>query len=318
MRGTRVLVTGPNGFVGHHLARAWRASDAQLIGIGLVRPDDLLAEGALEGWQACDVTDSAALKGAVATARPEIVVHLAGQSSAGASFEDPLGTYRANVLGTLCLLEAVRHEAPRARVLVVGSSECYGPQAAGSRVAEDAPLRPVSPYALAKGAADSAAEYYARAHGLHVIRTRSFQHIGPGQAGHFAIPGFARQIAAVEAGEAEPVLRVGNLEVTRDFTDVRDVVEAYRRLIEHGRPGAAYNVCRGEGLGLAEIVRGLCARSRVPLRVEVDPARMRPADVPYLVGDPAAIRRDTGWSATRAVEPALDEMLEEWRQRARV
>jgi len=314
MRGARVLITGPTGFVGRHLLVLLRSHGARVTGIGLGHPDDLLAEGALEAWHACDITDEARVAAVVGEARPEIVVHLAGQASAASSFEDPVGTFRTNAVGTSQLLEAVRRNAPQARVLVVGTSESYGPQPEASRVAEDVPFRPVSPYGLSKAAADGVAEFYARVHGLHVVRTRSFHHVGPGQDPRYAIPGFARQIAAIERGVGEPVLRVGNLEVVRDVTDVRDVVEAYRRLIEHGRPGIAYNVCRGSGIELSEIVRGLCERAHVAVRVEIDAARMRPADVPYLVGDPTRIERDTGWRAERSVESALDDVLGEFRR----
>jgi GDP-4-dehydro-6-deoxy-D-mannose reductase len=314
MRGVRVLVTGPTGFVGRHLVHLLGSHGARLVGMGLGRPDELLAAGELEQWISCDVADAAAVAATVDETRPEIVVHLAGQASAATSFQDPIGTFRTNALGTMHLLEAVRLHAERARVLVVGTSESYGPQPQGTRVSEDAPFYPLSPYGLSKAAADTVADFYARVHGLHVIRTRSFHHIGPGQDSRFAIPGFARQIAAIERERAEPVLRVGNLNVVRDVTDVRDVAEAYRQLIDRGRPGTAYNVCRGSGVDLSEIVRALCGRARVPVRVEVDPARMRPADVPYLVGDPSRIAEETGWHAVRSVEASLGEVLDEWRR----
>jgi len=315
VRGLRVLVTGPDGFVGRHLIRELHAAGAVTLGAGVGDADDLQASGNLAEWQRCDITDAGSVRSMVALARADAIVHLAGQASATSSFADPIATFRANALGTMHLLEAAWLEAPRARLLVIGTSEIYGPQPPGTRTPEDARLRPVSPYGLSKAAADAAADFYARVRGLQVIRTRSFGHLGPGQDERFAIPEFARQIAAIEAGEGEPVLRVGNLEVTRDLTDVRDVVAAYLALLERGRPGAAYNVCRGEGVELSSIVRFLCEKSRRPVRIEVDRKRLRPADLPYLVGDPAAIQNDTGWGATRSVEAAVLEVLEEWRQR---
>jgi GDP-4-dehydro-6-deoxy-D-mannose reductase len=271
---------------------------------------------ALAGWHRGDLLADGALGAAVAAARPDAVVHLAGQSSAAISFERPVETYRTNAVGTWMLLEAVRVHAPGGRVLVVGSGEAYGPQPEGSRVAEDAPFRPVSPYALSKAAADALADSFARRHGVAVIRTRSFGHTGPGQSPTFAIPSFARQIAAIEAGRAQPVLRVGNLAVTRDLTDVRDVVAAYLALLERGLPGRAYNVCRGAGVRLDEVVRRLVERAKVPLQVEVDPSRVRPADLPWLVGEPRAIERDTGWSAGTPLDRTLDDVLDDWRRRA--
>lgn len=262
-----------------------------------------------------DIRDYDALAGALRRVRPQWIVHLAGQSSAALSFREPRETFAINAAGTLQLLEAVRAEAPGARVLLVGTSEVYGPQPQGTRADEDTAFRPVSPYALSKTVADVAGETYARAHGLDLVRTRSFSHLGPGQAGRFALPGFARQIAEAEAGGADAVLRVGNLDVVRDLTDVRDVVDAYWRLCEHGRSGVAYNVCSGRGVRLADVVQALAGRARVAMRIEVDPARMRPADVSYLVGDPARIERDTGWHATTPLERSLDDLLEEWRVR---
>ncbi len=261
--------------------------------------------------------DRAGLGAAVASARPTRVIHLAGQSSAARSFEHPVETYRANAIGTWTMLDAVARHAPKARVLVVGSGEVYGPQPEGTRVAEGAPFRPISPYALSKAAADALSEAFARKHGLEVVRTRSFGHTGPGQAPVFAIPSFARQIAAIESGGEDPVLRAGNLEVTRDLTDVRDVVTAYLTLLERGRAGIAYNVCRGEGALLSELVSHMVDRARVRIRVEVDPARFRPADLPWLVGDPEAIARDTGWRATTPLERTLDDVIEDWRTRPR-
>jgi GDP-4-dehydro-6-deoxy-D-mannose reductase len=310
-----VLVTGVSGFVGPHLARALVASGARVVGLG-VEPEPP-AGVPLEGWHMADLRDPAAVGRAVDITRPDAVVHLAGQSSAARSFEDPAATFEANVTGTRNLFEAVRGGAPTARMVIVGSSEVYGPQPEGSRAGEETPFAPVSPYAVSKAEADRLAEAGAQgAQGLDVIRVRAFSHTGPGQSAVFVMPGFAQQIAAIEAGRAEGVLRVGNLEVTRDISDVRDVVRAYVALLEHGTRGAAYNVCRGEGVKLTEVVRRLVALARVAIRVEVDPARLRPADIPWLVGDPQRIARETGWHAEIPLERMLADVLEEWRGRA--
>ena len=314
MGASRILITGASGFVGAHLARRLAAEGRVALGLGVEPASEAVRALLAQEWRA-DVLDPGALALALAEARPDAIVHLAGQSSAALSFERPVETYRINTQGTWNLLEAARQAAPSARVLIVGTSEVYGPQPEGSRVREDAPFRPVSPYALSKAAADAGAETYARLFGLDVVRTRSFAHIGPGQADRFVVPSVARQIAEIEAGSREPVIRVGNLEVTRDLTDVRDVVSAYLALLERGTSGGAYNVCRGEGLPLADVVGMLCRRARVSVRTEVDRARVRPADVPYLVGDPALMTRDTGWHPTLSLEQALDDVLEEWRRR---
>ncbi len=311
---TTVLVTGPGGFVGRHLTAALAERGARVHGAGV---GAALAGSPLVDFFEVDLRDPEPIADVVARTAPAVVFHLAGQASAGLSFEQPAETFRVNALGTWNLLEAVRLHAPAARVLVAGSGEVYGPQPEGSRVAEDAPFRPVSPYALSKAAADAFAELAATAHGLDVVRTRSFAHTGPGQDGRFAIPAWAEQIARIEAGLAEPCLKVGNLDVTRDLTDVRDVVAAYLALIERAPRGAAFNVCRGEGVRLREVVERMVALARVPIRIETDPARLRPADVPWLVGDPSAIERACGWRAGLAFDRTLADVVEDWRTRTR-
>jgi len=218
------MVTGAGGFVGPHLVRALAAAGARVTGAGLGRPP---AEVPIERWTEIDFAGEASIEDLLAADRPDAIVHLAGQSSAALSFQDPEGTFRANVGGTTRLLEAVRASAPRTRVLAVSTSEIYGPCAPGSRAAESAPVRPVSPYGASKAAADAVAGAFASEHGLDVVRVRPFGHSGPGQAPRFVIPAWAQQLAAIEAGRAEPVLSVGNLEVTRDLSDVRDVVLGY-------------------------------------------------------------------------------------------
>jgi GDP-4-dehydro-6-deoxy-D-mannose reductase len=311
----RILITGVGGFVGFHLARRISERGDAALGVGIEPAPATTAQFLAGAWRA-DIRQAEALEAAIAEARPSAIVHFAAQSSEASSLERPVETYSVNALATLTLLETVRRVVPRARVLVVGTGEVYGPQPAGSRVAEDTPFHPVSPYALSKAAADAIAESCGRIWTLDVIRTRSFGHIGPGQMDRFVVPSLARQIAEIESGRREPVLQVGNLEVTRDLTDTRDVVEAYLGLLERGQTGAAYNVCRGRGTRLADLVRSLCERARVPVRIEVDASLLRPADISYLVGDPAAIARATRWKAEIPLEHALDEVLEEWRRRS--
>ena len=313
LRGTSVFVTGAGGFAGGWLARTLVERGARVHGYGLgAAPEPAPAPMA---WHTGDVLDAPALRGAIRAAGPAAIVHLAAQPSAAASFAAPLDTFRANVLGTRRVLEAVRDTVPQARVLVVASSEIYGATPVGVRTSEEAALQPVSPYGLSKAVADRLAEAFGAAHGLDVVRARAFGHTGPGQAPRFVIAAWAAQVARIERGEAEPILRVGNLDVTRDLTDVRDVVEAYARLLERGRGGIAYNICRGEGARLVDVARALVAQARCEIRVEVDPALLRPADVPYLVGDPGRLEAGTGWQPRIPFEQMLQGVLADWRQR---
>ena len=310
VNGRRVLVTGAGGFAGPHLTRELMSAGARVIGLDRAAAPANLAP---DDWHVADITDAAAVAAAVAAARPDAIVHLAGQSSAARSFEAPEETFKANVLGTWNVLEAVRECVPAARVLVVASGEVYGPQPEGSRVREDASFAPVSPYALSKAAGDALADAHARAYALDVVRVRAFGHAGPGQQPRFVVASFAQQIAAIERGGVDAELKVGNLAITRDLSDVRDIARAYRALLERGERGAAYNVCRGEGVRLDEVARRLTAMARIPIRITPDPARMRPADVPWLVGDPSAIAAATGWRAEIPLEQTLRDVLDEWR-----
>jgi len=304
-------VTGASGFVGSHLVPRLAAAGTQVFALGTEAAPAL--ESQLAGTFIADLRDEAAIRDAVAAARPDAIVHLAALSSAGKSFAEPALTQDVNAKGTGNVLAAARDAAPVARILVVSSSEVYGPQPEGTRIREDTPFHPVSPYAESKAAAEGIAERAAR-EGLDVIRARAFSHTGPGQTTTFVIPGWADQIVRIERGELPPMLRVGNLQVTRDLSDVEDVVGAYLALLERGVRGEAYNVCRGEGVLLADVAAQMAGMASVPIRIEVDPERLRPADVPWLVGDPGKIEVATGWRVTTPLERTLAAVLEHRRR----
>jgi len=312
----RVLITGVAGFVGGHVVGFLRDQHPEAAIVGLDnRPAARARSLGIEIVQA-DLEDAASVRSALARVRPDRVIHLAAQSSPQRSWEDPAGTLRTNVLGMLHLLEAVRAGAAAPRILAVGSADEYGlvqPDALPLR--EDAPLRPVSPYAVSKVAQGYLALQYALSPGLHVVRTRTFHHTGPRRGESFAESSFARQLAEIEAGQRPPRLEVGNLEVVRDFTDVRDVVRAYWLLLDRGVPGEVYNVCSGRGVRLGDLLERLIALSELRVEVHVDASRLRPADVPALIGDPGRLRAATGWEPTIPLERTLADLLDYWRER---
>jgi GDP-4-dehydro-6-deoxy-D-mannose reductase len=301
----RVLVTGADGFVGKHLCKHLREQGDEVI-----EAHGPPGDGRAPDHSALDVTDPANVRAAVQAAHPEVVIHLAGFSSVAKSHRDPARAFSVNTLGAVHLLASARDLAPRARILLIGSAEMYGAVSAGARASEDFPLRPLSPYASSKVAAEVVGFQFQRATGLEVIGVRPFNHIGAGQAPHFVVPSFARQIESIRRGCAEPILRTGDLSPVRDFSHVDDVVAAYRVLAQRGQPGEAYNVCSGEGRSIGDLLEGMLQLSGVSARVELDASLLRPAELPSLVGNPAKLRR-LGWSPRRSIADALRDALVE-------
>jgi GDP-4-dehydro-6-deoxy-D-mannose reductase len=294
----KVLVTGADGFVGTHLVRALRA-----------RGDVVEACGGPGRPGALEITDAAAVLERIERFLPEAVVHLAGVSSVAWSLEHPEETHRVNVDGTANLLDGVRKASPRARVLLVGSGEEYGRIEHGARAAETMTLAPLSPYATSKMEAERLGRK-AASDGLAVVLLRPFNHLGRGQAQRFVMPSFARQLVAIANEQRPAVVEVGDLSPVRDFTHVADVVEAYLLLLTHGVPREIYNVCSGEGLSIREALDVLQELAGTNAEIRVDPGRLRPTEIPWLVGDPSKIER-LGWQRRRQVRDALREVLEE-------
>lgn len=249
---------------------------------------------------------------AIADSQPPQVYHLAGAAHVGASWDRSTRHLETHVLGTHHLLEAIRVHVPACRVLVVSSGMIYRPQA--HPVSEDAPLGPVSPYALSKLAEDQLALHAAAHDNLNIVVARPFNHIGPGQSPDFAASSFAYQIAAIEAGAAPATITVGNLETARDLTDVRDVVAAYVALMRAGRRGTAYNVCRGETVLMSDLLNRLLAMSTARVTLEQDPSKLRPNDMAFLAGDAGRLRADTGWAPHIPLETTLSDLLDYWRR----
>jgi GDP-4-dehydro-6-deoxy-D-mannose reductase len=247
--------------------------------------------------------------------QPNCIFHLAAQSSVPASFEDPWDTLENNIRAELNLLEAVRRSGRNVRVLVVGSNEEYGaPNAGELPQTEDSPLRPNNPYAVSKVAQDLLGLQYYLAHKVPVVRVRPYNHTGPGQSPRFVVPSFAQQIARIEAGLQEPALKVGNLDASRDFTDVRDIVRAYHLAVTQGKAGEVYNLASGRPQSVRGLLEKLLSYSRPDIRVERDPSRYRPVDVPVVYGSAEKFHRRTGWQPGIPFEQTLQDILDYWRQ----
>ena len=296
----RALVTGASGFVGRHLVAHLRQAGDQVIA-----SDRTGARGA-------DLAEAGQARRLVAGARPEVVYHLAGYSDVGGSWGDPEGAFRANATTTLSVLIAAR-EAGVGRVLVASSADVYGEVADDALpVTEESPLRPVSPYAASKVAAEYLALQSHLGSHLATVRVRLFNQLGPGQSDRFVVPALARQIAEAErTGKSE--IQVGNLSARRDFTDVRDSVEALRLLVERGQPGEVYNLCSGKDRSVQEVAQSLLALARRPMTLQVEPSRVRPVDIPVLVGDAARLKAVTHWKPGIPLARTLADVLQEWR-----
>ena len=292
-------VTGGSGFVGGWLC------------------GHLLAEGDQAVAPTVDIIDSAAISASIMEVAPEVIYHLAAQAHVGQSWKDPVETFRVNALGTLNVLEAARVMASPPRVVVISSAEVYGNVSEGELpIVETHPLEPVSPYGASKVSAEVLARQSFVGGRLDVIRTRAFNHIGPGQSDSFVISGVARQIARAERPGADPVVRVGNLEARRDMSDVRDVVRAYRLVALRGVAGEAYNVCSGIDHRIGALVEMMISMAARPVQVEVDPARLRPVDLPVQRGNAAKLQAHTGWSPVFRIEDSIRDVLEYWRSQA--
>lgn len=292
----RAYVTGAAGFVGSRLT-------ARLQGLG----HEVIATDL-----GVDVTNAQAVDEAVGSARPDAVVHLAAQSSVASSWKDPAGCFAVNFLGTLHVIQAMERHCPEARLLFVSSGDTYGNRAPGSEPCREAdPLSPKSPYAQSKAAAETLATF-AGTKGLQVVCTRSFNHTGAGQPDNFVASSFAHQLATMERGDTEAVLRVGNLDSVRDFLDVEDVIDAYVKLLDPGTPTGTYNVASGRPITVREILDHLISLSSVKPEIQVDPERYRPND--YLVGDASRLQEACGWEPRVPLSQTLADLLDAWRR----
>lgn len=265
----------------------------------------------------CDVRDASSVRKLVSDVRPDRVFHLAAQSNVLTSRHAPADTIATNVVGLVNLLEAIREYQPAARVLIPGTSEEYGLQLPEEQpIKETNPLRPLSPYAVSKVTQDLTGLQYFESYGLHIVRTRAFNHTGPNREDVFVESSFARQIADIEAGLRPAVVHVGNLDVVRDYSDARDIARAYILAIEKGVPGEVYNICSGKGRRIGDILDVLFAISSVRAEVVSDPSRLRDREALALVGDCTRFRETTGWTPNIDFEQTLRDILDGWRKLA--
>ena len=289
-------VTGASGFVGTWLVRHLEASGDDVVAADL----------------GVDVTDGDSIASSILVAAPEVVYHLAGFAHVGESWRSPARAFTVNALGTLNVLQAAGRCQRPPRVLVVSSSEVYG-RGSGEPIDESCELRPITPYAASKVAAEYLALQAYLGEGLDVVRVRPFNHVGPGQSETFVVSALAKRVA--DAERTGGAVAVGNLTPVRDFTDVRDVVRAYRMLAGSGEPGAVYNVASGRGVSVQAIADHLVALAATPVHLEQDPSLVRAVDIPVIVGDSTLLRRATGWEPELDLATTLADVLEHWRSR---
>lgn len=304
----KVLITGINGFVGPYLAKELHEHGYKIVGTTHASTDGTVPE--YVETRKLDITDRDLVQKVVQEVRPDILVHLAAVSSVRFSIDHPHETHKINVEGTKNVVDAVR-SLPKVRMLFISSSEVYGIPSQ-IPIPEDADLSPVSPYAETKVQGEHICmESADDAHEMLV--SRSFNHIGSGQQESFVSSSFAKQIAKLE--KYGGTIKVGDLTAKRDFTDVRDVMRAYRMIIEKGKSGEAYNVCSGTSISIQELLDRLRSLSTKHIAEEVDESRLRPAEIPDLCGDNSKLKRDTGWEPQIPLEQSLKEILDYWRER---
>ncbi len=315
----RVLITGMSGFAGSHL-RTLLLEQTHWTLFGLSRVAPTKRSSARENWWQMDLLDADAVRRFMQYERPDIVIHLAGQSHVPTSWSNPWQTFETNVRGQLNLFEAILAAKLTPRILIVTSNEVYGaPESTGSvPFTENRPTRPNNPYAVSKVAADAMALQYRLSHELDIVIARPFNHCGPGQAARFVLPTFARQIAEIEAGQKAPLIQVGNMSAQRDFTDVRDVAKGYLGLIKSGRAGEPYNVCSGVPRSIQSLFDLMLSMSPVHITTETDPTKLRQVDTPVSYGDNGKIRMETGWHPSIPIDQTVRDILSEWRDRIRI
>jgi GDP-4-dehydro-6-deoxy-D-mannose reductase len=316
MNKTRVLITGATGFVGRHLMNALLPTQYSVYGTSYPLPPSPSEKNLFF----LDLRSDRDVYDLLKSVRPQWIFHLAAVSNVRQAWEKKKETMETNLMGTFYLFEAVKKFAPEARILFISSSDVYGvpsvdDKSRGKAFREDDPFELVEPYALSKFGGELFCGFYGRSENLDIVIARPFPHTGPGQSPDFVCSDWARQVIQIERGVQEPVLKVGNLDIERDFTDVRDTVRAYLLLMQRGGRGEVYNICRGEPVSLRRVLDIYLSHSVKAIAVEQDPNKLRKVDIPYLVGDNRKIREAIAWEPVIPLDQTLRELLDYWRAR---
>lgn len=314
----KALITGITGFAGSHLAELLLKEGYEVWGTARPRSktDHIESIKRIINLEDADLVDSHSLYTIITKIKPDYIFHLAAQSFVPTSWASPAVTLEVNITGSANLFEAVRQASIDPVIQIACSSEEYGLVFANELpIREENPLRPQSPYAVSKVAMDYLGYQYFCSYGMKIVRTRGFNHSGPRRGHTFAESNFAKQIAQIEKGEQEPIIYVGNLDASRDYTDVRDMVRAYLMAVLKGEPGEVYNICTGKAIKIGDMLEMLLRFSKVKVKIQEDPTRMRPSDVPVLLGDFSKFHKKTGWKPEIPFEKTMEDLLNYWRER---